>query len=247
MDALRRQHLRYFLHLQTHHITDLLLRERGEGDDLVDTVQELRTHRASQLFFRRIRGHDDDRVLEVGGSSLVVRQTTIVQYLQENVEHIGMCFLDLIEEYDGVGLTAHSLSQLSTFIIAHIARRGTNQTGDTVFLLIFRHIDTRHHRFVVEQVVCQGLGEFGLTDTRRTQEDERGNRALRILQAGTTSAHGVRDGCDGFVLTDHTLVQFCFEVQQFLAFTLHHLRDRDARPATYHLCDVVCRHFLTHE
>ena len=158
-----------------------------------------------------------------------------------------MCLLDLVEEDDGVGFASHCLCQLSTLIVAHIARRCTNQTGDTVFLLIFRHIDTCHHRLVVEQVVCQGLGEFGLTDTRRTQEDERGNRALRILQACTTSAHGVRDGCDRLVLTNYTFVQFCFEVQQFLTFALHHLRDRDASPARYHLCDIIGCHFLTHE
>ena len=83
-----------------------------------------------------------------------------------------MRLLDLIEEHHRVGLAAHRLCQLSTLIIAYIARRCTNQTGDTVLLLIFTHIDTRHHGLIVEEVVGECLSQFGLTDTGRTQEDE---------------------------------------------------------------------------
>ena len=42
-------------------------------------------------------------------------------------------------------------------------------------------------------------------------------------------------------------MEFVFEVQQFFALTLHHLRDRDARPARYHLCDIIGSHFLADE
>ena len=159
-DALRFEHVGHAFHLQTYNVGNLFFRERCEGDDLVDTVQELRTHGGSQLFARGIRRHDDDGVLEVGGTALVVRQTTVVKHLQEDVEHVGMGLLNLIEQHDGVGLAAYGLGQLTTLIVAYIARRCTNETGDTVLLLIFRHIDTRHHGLVVEEVVGQRLGEW---------------------------------------------------------------------------------------
>ena len=76
-----------------------------------------------------------------------------------------MGLLDLIEKHDGVGLTAHGLGELTTLVVADIARRRTNQTRNAVLLLILTHIDTCHHRLIVEEVVGEGLGKFCLTDT----------------------------------------------------------------------------------
>ena len=113
-----------------------------------------------------------------------------------------------------------------------------------MLLLILTHVDTRHHRLVVEQVFGQCLGQFRFTYTCGAEENERGDRSLRVLQAGTRAANGIRDGGDGLVLADNTLMQFLFQVQQFLTFTLHHAGDGDACPATDHLGDVVCCDFL---
>ena len=105
-------------------------------------------------------------------------------------------------------------------------------------LLILAHIDTRHHRIVVEQVFGQCLGQFGFPDAGRSQEDERADRTARVLQSGTAAPYGVGDSLDGFVLSDHPLVQYAFHLQQFLAFALQHPAHRDAGPAGYHLRDV---------
>ena len=125
-DALWLQHIVYLLHLQAYHIGNLLLCELLEGDGLVNTVQELWAHQMAQLLASGIAGHDDDGVLEVGSTALVVCQSAIVQYLQQNVEDIWMGLLYLIEEDNAVGLAAYSLCQLTALIIAYISRRGTN-------------------------------------------------------------------------------------------------------------------------
>ena len=39
-------------------------------------------------------------------------------------------------------------------------------------LLVFTHIDTRHHVLVIEQELRKSLGELGLTDTGGTHEQE---------------------------------------------------------------------------
>ena len=186
-----------------------------------------------------VRGHDDDGVLEVGGAALVVRQPSVVQYLQQDVEHVGVGLLYLVEQQHRVGLAAYGLRQLATLVVAHVARRCTNQSADGVLLLILRHVDTCHHLLVVEQVFCQRLRQLGLADTRGAEEDERGYRALRVLQSGTRAAYGIRDGCDGFVLSDDALVQFLFQVEQLLALALQHAGDGNARPAAHHLGNIV--------
>ena len=118
-----------------------------------------------------------------------------------------MGLLDLIEQHYRVRLAAHGLGKLATLVVAYVSWRRTNQSAHAVFLLILAHVDTRHHGLVVKQIVGQGFGKLCFTYTCGTKEDEAGDRTLRILQASTTTAHSIRYGNDGFVLTNHTLVQ----------------------------------------
>ena len=142
-----------------------------------------------------------------------------------------MCLLYFIEEDHRVRLTPHSLGELSAFIIADVSGRRSDQSGNGMLLLILTHVDTGHHRVVVEKVFSQRLRQLGLTDTRRTQEDERADGSFRVLQSGTAPPYGICHSLDGLVLTDDTLVKFVFQVEQLLAFTLQHLAHGDSRPA----------------
>ena len=101
-DAVLTDHLDDLIDLQTDNLLDLCLVEGREGDDVVDSVEELRTEDAAELVALGIAGHDDDGVLEVDHTSLVVGQTTVVEHLQEGVEHVGMSLLNLVEEHDAV-------------------------------------------------------------------------------------------------------------------------------------------------
>ena len=58
------------------------------------------------------------------------------------------------------------LSQLTTFIVANVSRRRTDQTRNGMFLLVFTHVDTRHQRFIIEQVLGKSLCQLGFTYTR---------------------------------------------------------------------------------
>ncbi len=71
-----------------------------------------------------------------------VGDLAVVQNLQQDVQHIRMGLLDLVEENDGVGLAADLLGQLARLVIAHVARRGAHETGDGVLLHKLRHIQT---------------------------------------------------------------------------------------------------------
>ena len=76
----------------------------------------------------------------------------IIKYLQQNVEHIRVSFLDLIEQDHTVRVAAHFFRELAAFLVANVSRRGTDETGGTEFLLIFTHVDTSHHVLIVKQI-----------------------------------------------------------------------------------------------
>src|SRR5688500_13316238 len=117
--------------------------KRTEQDNLVDPVQELRPELPVQFLHHLITGiintqilypvaanigsHDHDRVLEIYGAALSIRQAAIIQHLEQNVEHLRVRFLDLVEQYHTVGFASDSLCELASLLIANIARRRTHQ------------------------------------------------------------------------------------------------------------------------
>jgi len=85
---------------------------------------------------------------------------------------------------------------------------------------------------------------FASSDSGRSEEDERTDRTLRILDARPGANDCVGDQLDGFVLADHALVQDLVEFQEFLALALDEAGDRNPRPAGDDLSDFVFRDLL---
>ena len=210
-----------------------------EVDNLVDTVDELRTHTHPQLLLLEVGGHDEQGVLEIHRPALVVGQTTIVQHLKQDVEHIRMRLLDFIEQDDGIWFAPYRLSELSALIIAYISRRRADKTADRVGLLILGHIDTRHHGLVIEQELGQGLGQLGLTHTGSAQEEEGAQRPVLVGKPRAASAHCVGHGTDGLILAYYPLVEGLFHVQELARLALKHPAHRDSGPAGYNLRNVL--------
>ena len=90
----------------------------------------------------------------------------------------------------------------------------------------------------------QRLAEFGLADAGRSEEQERADGPIGILQAAATAADGVGHGLDRFVLADHALVQSFFHDQQLRLFGFQHARDGNAGPGADDFGDFVFGHFL---
>jgi hypothetical protein len=44
-----------------------------------------------------VRRHDDHTVLEIDGATLAVGDSSVIKHLQQDVEDIVMCLLDLVE------------------------------------------------------------------------------------------------------------------------------------------------------
>ena len=124
-----------------------------------------------------------------------------------------MRFFDFIEQYNGIGLTAHLFRQLTALIVTHISGRRTDQTGHRVALHIFGHIDSDHSVFIAEHGFRQGLTQLRFTNAGRTEEQEAADRTLRILQADTAAANGTGNSLYSLVLTHDPFMENIFHMQ----------------------------------
>jgi hypothetical protein len=107
--------------------------------------------------------------------------------------------------------------------------------------------DADHRGIIIEQEFGERLGQFGLADARRAQEQERTDRTVGILQPRASTANRVGHGTDRFLLTDHAPAETLLHVQEFLAFAFEHLVDRNPGPARNHLRNVFLGHDLVDE
>ncbi len=133
-----------------------------------------------------------DRVGEVDRATVAVGQPAVVEHLQQHVEHVAMGFLDFVQQDDAIGAAADGFGQAAPLFVAHVARRSADQPAHGVPLHEFAHVDANHGVFVVEQHLGQRLAQLGFADAGGPQEDERADRPIRVLQARTVAADGVR-------------------------------------------------------
>ena len=140
-----------------------------------------RVHRRHHLFLGRtraeVRRHDHDRVGEVDRAALTVGEPAVVHELQQHVEHVGVRLLDLVEQDHRVRAPPHRLGELAALFVADVAGRRADEARHGVLLHVLRHVDAHHRPLVVEQELGERACELGLADSRRTEEEERADRA----------------------------------------------------------------------
>ena len=181
-----------------------------------------------QLAGTDVRGHNQYRILEVDLPTQTVRQSALVQNLEQKVEDIRVRLLDFVEQDDGVGLPADFFRQLATLFVAHVSRRGTDKAGDGELLKIFAHVDTNQGISRIEQIFRQLLGQVRLADAGRTEEHEGADGLVRVFQSDAVALDGLDHLLDRFVLTDHLLLQFASHLQEADILGLGDTLDRDA-------------------
>src|SRR5207237_3757537 len=137
---------------------------------------------------------------------LGVRQLPVLEDLEEDVEHLGMGLLDLVEEHDRVALAADRLGQLAALVEADIAGRGADEAADVVALHELAHVDLDERVLAAEHDLGKRLCELRLPDAGRAEEDERADRSLGILEPRSSPADGLRDDLDRLLLADAATV-----------------------------------------
>ena len=115
------------------------------------------------------------------------------------------------------------------------------------FLHVLAHVDAHHVLFAVEQRLGERLGQLGLADAGRAEEDERADRAARVLDARAGADDGVGDQLHRLVLADDPAVQDLVEAQQLLALALDQAGDRDAGPLGDDVGDLVLGDLLAQQ
>ena len=162
---------------------------------------------------------------------MAIGQASVIQKLEQAVEDIGMRLLYLVKKDDTVRTPPYCLGKLAAFLVANIARRGADEPGNRVPLLVLGHIKADHGVLIVKEEPGKGTDELGLADSGRSQEDKTADGTSRVFQSGTAAANGFGDGGDRLLLVNQSFVDSVFHVEQFLRLALQHLGNGDAGPA----------------
>ncbi len=199
----------------------------------------LARHSLLDLCRADVRGHDQDGVLEVHCPPLAVGEAAVIEQLKQNVEHVAVCFFDLVEENYRVGLSANRFGELPTLFVADVSGRRADQPRHRMPLHVLGHVDSNQRVLVVEEELRERLGRLGLSDPRRSEEDERTDRSVGILKTGTRPANGIGDGFDRASLANHPLAEPLLHSNQLLHLALEEPGDRDVGPFGDHLRDIL--------
>ena len=184
-----------------------------------------------------VRGHDDDGVGEVDSTALPIRQTSFIQNLEQDIEDVRVCLLDLIEQHDRVRTTSHCLGELATLVVAHIARGSAHKFRDLVLLHKLRHVKADQGILRAEQEFRECLRKLGLTDAGGSQKDEGTTRTARVFERRAASSDGAGHRGDRLVLADDTLMQCFLAAQQLGGFRLGQVGHRDSGDRRHDICD----------
>ena len=149
-----------------------------------------------------------------------VGQASVVEHLQEHIEHVVMGLLDLVEQDHAVGPAMDRFGQDAAFLIADVARRRADHAGDRVLLHELAHVDPHEGRLVVEEKLGQGFAQLGLAHAGRTEEEERADRPVGVAQPGPAAANRVGHRAYRVGLTDDAGVQPLLHLHQLFLLAL---------------------------
>ena len=181
-----------------------------------------------------IGGQQDQGVLEVDHPAFAVFHHALVEHLEENLVHVRVSFLHLIEQHHAVGFAPYRFGQHTAFAVADIARRCALEGGHGVGFLELAHVDGDHVLLAAVHGFGQGQGGFGLAHTGGAGQHEHANRLARVVEAGAGGLDALGDHLQGMVLADDAFLQVLVEVEHSLQLIAGHAAHRDAGPVGDH-------------
>ena len=139
-------------------------------------------------------------------TTLGVGKMSIVEDLEQDVEHLGMGLFYFVQKDDTVVLSSHCLGELSPFIVAYVAWRCAHQPSYGMPLHELGHIQPDEGILTAKHKLRQGPHQLCLSHAGGAEEDEAANGVPGILHPGSGSPHRLGHGGDGLILPDDTLV-----------------------------------------
>ncbi len=201
-------------------------------------------HEAFEFIGPQVGGHDDDRITEIDFSATAIRQETLIKNLQEEIEHIGVRLLDLIQENHGVGIIAHLVSQNSPALGAHDSPGHADEfVHGNGGVPVLGHVQAHHLLFIPEKKFGQGFGQFCLAHARRAKEKEYAVGPFEIfLQRPFIQAEVAGQSRDRLPLPHHPAAQDLFHVSEPLGRVPENHFAGNARLLGDHLNDIFPQH-----
>ncbi len=160
----------------------------------------------------------------------------MVHDLQEHVEDIRVRLLDLVEEEHGVRMLEDGIAEQAGLVVAHIARRGTDETSNAVPLQVLAHIEADQGN--TEQM-CELPGEFGFAHPGRTRKEERTDGFFLMTQAGAGEFDGGAQFADGAILAENHQPEIALEILEGAAVVDGNRLTRNACHLCHHFLDIV--------
>ena len=153
-----------------------------------------------------------------------------------------MCFLHFIKKNHRIWVFTNSFSQLTTGFITHITGRSTHQTSHGMFLTEFGHIYSNHSVLIIEQEFSKSFSKLGFSRSRRSQEQERTSRSLRIAHTRTRTTYSIRNSLHSIILVNNLFANHLFHFDQFLSFTFKHFANRNTSPRSHNSSNLISTH-----
>ena len=194
---------------------------------------------ARQKARAKVGREQHDGIAEIRFTPHGIGELPILQDLQQDVLDIRVGFFDLIKQDHAVGAAAHSLGKLPALIMAQIARRGTQQPGSGVLLLIFRHIKLEQGLFAAEPADGQRPGKSCFANAGGAKEQHGSYGPSRLPKAGTAAADGPCHSSDRAALPDDLLVQALLQLFQPFPFLLSNALCGHAAGLCHHMGDII--------
>src|SRR5699024_579734 len=134
---------------------------------------------------------------------------------------------------------AYRLGQLTALVVSNVAGWGADEPCHAVLLAVLAHVDALQRSFVVEQELGERLGQLGLADAGRAEEQEGAGRTVGIGHPGPATTDRVGDDTHCLVLADNPSAELLLHAKQLAGLTLQQTTRGDARPRTDHVGHVV--------
>ena len=172
---------------------------------------------------------------EVGLAAVVVGERAVVHDLQQQVEHIRMRLLDLVEQQHAVRMLGDGFGEQAALVEADVSRRRADQARHRVPLHVFGHVEADEFDADRDGELAR---DFGLADARRAREQEAADRLALIAEPGARHLDGGGQRLDGLVLPVDDELEIAFEIAQHVLVGDRNALGGNARHARHHVFDV---------
>ena len=206
-----------------HRLVDTPQKFRGEGlpqgfADLCRPAPRAEAQPFAPNLTAYVGGHDHDGIAEADPPSGGVREHALLHDLQQNAQHLRVGLFQLVKQHQTVGPAAHRLRQLAALLIAHIAGRRTDQTGNALLFRVLRHVKPKHGLPGAEDLLGQRPAQLCFAHAGGAGKQKTGNGPARVPNTGIAPAHRFGNGGHRLFLPHNLCGQQALQFQQPLPF-----------------------------